>query len=71
MIKIYLKQNSLGLLGISQTLTADEINLYINVCVDYINLKNIGAHVEKLNRMFEEADEQQDMTVRLAELLKD
>ncbi len=51
-------------------LTADEINLYINVCVDYINLKNIGAHVEKLNRMFEDADEQQDMTVRLAELLK-
>lgn len=51
-------------------LTADEVNLYINVCVDYINLKNIGAHVEKLNRMFEDADEQQDMTVRLAELLK-
>ena len=51
-------------------LSADEINLYINVCVDYINLKNIGAHVEKLNRMFEDADEQQDMTVRLAELLK-
>jgi len=51
-------------------LTADEINLYINVCVDYINLKNISAHIEKLNRMFEEADEQQDMTVRLAELLK-
>jgi len=51
-------------------LTADEVNLYINVCVDYINLKNIGAHVEKLNGMFEDADEQQDMTVRLAELLK-
>jgi len=51
-------------------LTADEVNLYINVCVDYINLKNIGAHIEKLNRMFEDADEQQDMTVRLAELLK-
>ena len=51
-------------------LTSDEINLYINVCVDYINLKNIGAHIEKLNRMFEDADEQQDMTVRLAELLK-
>lgn len=51
-------------------LTADEINLYINVCVDYINLKNIGSHIEKLNRMFEDADEQQDMTVRLAELLK-
>ena len=51
-------------------LTADEINLYINVCVDYINLKNISAHVEKLNRMFNEAEEQQDMSIRLAELLK-
>jgi hypothetical protein len=51
-------------------LTADEINLYINVCVDYINLKNISGHIEKLNCMFNDADEQQDMTVRLAELLK-
>jgi len=51
-------------------LTADEVNLYINVCVDYINLKNIGSHIEKLNRMFNEAEEQQDMSIRLAELLK-
>ena len=51
-------------------LSADEINLYINVCVDYINLKNISAHIEKLNRMFNEAEEQQDMSIRLAELLK-
>lgn len=51
-------------------LTADEVNLYINVCVDYINLKNISAHIEKLNRMFNEAEEQQDMSIRLAELLK-
>ena len=51
-------------------LSADEINLNINVCVDYINLKNISAHVEKLNRMFNEAEEQQDMSIRLAELLK-
>lgn len=51
-------------------LSADEINLYINVCVDYINLKNISKHVEKLNRMFNEAEEQQDMSIRLAELLK-
>lgn len=51
-------------------LTTDEINLYINVCVDYINLKNISGHIEKLNRMFNDAEEQQDMTVRLAELLK-
>jgi len=51
-------------------LSADEINLYVNVCVDYINLKNIQNHMEKLNLMFEEADEQQELTVRLSELLK-
>jgi hypothetical protein len=51
-------------------LSADEVNLYVNVCVDYINLKNISAHMEKLNRMFDEADEQQELTVRLSELLK-
>jgi len=51
-------------------LSSDEINLYVNVCVDYINLKNISSHMEKLNRMFDEADEQQELTVRLSELLK-
>jgi phage gpG-like protein len=51
-------------------LTTDEINLYINVCVDYINLKNISSHMEKLNRLFNDADGQQELTVRLAELLK-
>jgi len=51
-------------------LTADEINLYINVCIDYVNLKNITKAMEKLNRMFHEAEDQRDMTVRLAELLK-
>jgi|TARA_R110000824_G_scaffold18018_7_gene72048 phage gpG-like protein len=51
-------------------LTPDEINLYINVCVDYINLKNISNHMEKLNRLFNEADGQQEMSVRLAEILK-
>jgi hypothetical protein len=51
-------------------LSADEVNLYVNVCVDYINLKNIQGHMEKLNRMFDEADEQQELTVRLSELLK-
>mgnify|MGYP001208956698 FL=1 len=51
-------------------LTSDEVNLYINVCVDYINLKNISSHIEKLNTMFNEVEDQQDMTVRLAEVLK-
>ena len=51
-------------------LTNDEINLYINVCIDYINLRNVSRNIEKLNRMFNDADSQQEMTVRLAELLK-
>ena len=51
-------------------LTTDEINLYINVCMDYIHLKNIQNATNKLNRMFDDAEEQQDLTVRLAEILK-
>ena len=51
-------------------LTNDEINLYINVCIDYVNLKNINRNMEKLNRMFDEAEDQTEMTVRLAEILK-
>ncbi len=51
-------------------LTSDELNLYINVCMDYIHLKNISKAIDKLNRMFEDCDDQRDMTVRLAELLK-
>ena len=51
-------------------LTSDEVNLYINVCIDYINLMNIQKAVDKLNQMFEQCEDQRDMTVRLAELLK-
>jgi hypothetical protein len=51
-------------------LTTDEINLYLNVCIDYINLKNISKHIEKLNQMFDNLEEENEMTVRLAEVLK-
>ena len=51
-------------------LTTDEVNLYINVCIDYINLKHIQKAMNKLDKMFDEAESQQEMTVRLAELLK-
>mgnify|MGYP001398025390 CR=1 FL=1 len=51
-------------------LTSDEINLYINVCMEYINLKHISKAMDKLNTMFDDAETQQEMTVRLAELLK-
>ena len=32
--------------------------------------KNISRAIDKLNRMFEDCEDRQDMTVRLAELLK-
>jgi hypothetical protein len=51
-------------------LTADEINLYLNVCKEVINLEVISAHLNKLNSMFDDADEQQEMSVRLAEIIK-
>jgi hypothetical protein len=51
-------------------LTSDEVNLYINVCIDYVNLMNIQKAVDKLNHMFEQCEDQREMTVRLAELLK-
>lgn len=51
-------------------LTTDEVNLYINVCIDYINLKHVQKAMNKLDRMFDEADSQQEFSIRLAELLK-
>ena len=51
-------------------LTMDEVNLYINVCVDYINLKTINRNMEKLNRMFDEVEDQKEMSIKLAEILK-
>lgn len=51
-------------------LTADEINLYINVCVDYVNLKTIQKNMEKINQMFDEVEDQTEMSVKLAEILK-
>lgn len=51
-------------------LTADEINLYINVCVDYVNLKTIQRNMDKLNQMFDEVEDQTEMSVKLAEILK-
>ena len=51
-------------------LTADEINLYLNVCKEVINLEVISSHLNKLNDMFDVADEQQEMSIRLAEIIK-
>jgi hypothetical protein len=51
-------------------LTSDETNLYINVCMDYINLKQIEKQKLKLNDMFNDAEDQADLTIRLTEILK-
>ena len=51
-------------------LTADELNLYMNVAKEIINLELITGHLQKLNDMFESADDQDEMTVRLAEIIK-
>ena len=51
-------------------LTADEINLYLNVCKEVINLEVISSHLNKLNDMFDVADEHQEMSIRLAEIIK-
>ena len=51
-------------------LTMDEINLYINVCMDYINLRQIDIKKNKVNQMFSETQEQNDLTIRLTEILK-
>ena len=50
-------------------LTADELNLYMNAAKEIINLELITGHLQKLNEMFDDA-EQDEMTVRLAEIIK-
>jgi hypothetical protein len=51
-------------------LTADELNLYLNACKEVINLEVISSHLNKLNDMFDIADDQTEMSVRLAEIIK-
>lgn len=51
-------------------LTIDEINMYINVCMDYVNLKQIDFKKNKVNEMFHDTQDKNDMTIRLTEILK-
>jgi hypothetical protein len=51
-------------------LTPDEINLYMNVCKEIINLEVISKHLNKLNDMFDIANDQEEMSIRLAEIIK-
>lgn len=51
-------------------LTADEINLYMNVCKEIVNLEVVSKHLNKLNDMFDIANDQEEMSNRLSEIIK-
>ena len=51
-------------------LTVDEQNLYINMCSNYVRLKQIQKRIDQLNRFVTEADDIDAMTVRLADNFK-
>jgi hypothetical protein len=51
-------------------LTSDELNLYMNVCKEIINLEIVSKHLSKLNDMFDDTDGQQDMSMRLSDVIK-
>jgi len=51
-------------------LTVDEQNLYINTCSNYVRLKHIQRRLDKLNKLLDTAENQQDMTIRLTELVR-
>jgi hypothetical protein len=51
-------------------LTIDELNLYINICMDYINMREIEKQKQKLNVMFDNIEGNQELTIRLVEMIK-
>ena len=51
-------------------LTVDEQNLYINMCSNYVRLKHVQRRLDKLNGMLDEAAGQQDLTMRLTDIIK-
>lgn len=51
-------------------LTWDEVNLYINLCTDIVQLKVINKQINKLNSMFDETEDKNEMTVKLSEMIK-
>jgi hypothetical protein len=56
-------------------LTNDELNLYINVCVNYVRIKHLQSQINKLNKMFSDhtsdADQKEnDIPMRLSEAIK-
>lgn len=51
-------------------LTADELNLYINVCKDIVNGEVLSGHIATLNQVFDSMGEnQEEFTVKFSEML--
>lgn len=51
-------------------LSIDELNLYINICMDYVNLREIEKQKQKLNRMFNDSEGSGEFTMKLVEMIK-
>lgn len=50
-------------------LTPEELNQYMNLCRDMISLESMNRHMQTLNEMFENC-EQDQMTVKLSDMIK-
>lgn len=51
-------------------LTSDEINLYMNVCKEIVNLEVVSKHMNRLNEIFDVVSGQEEMSVKLSEIIK-
>lgn len=51
-------------------LTPEEVNQYLNLCRDIVSLETINKHMQKLNEMFEDTQDQTEMTMKLADMIK-
>ena len=51
-------------------LTNDELNLYITVCTNYVRQKHIQQRIDKLNAMLNDSENEQNITIRLTEIIK-
>jgi len=51
-------------------LTADEINLYMNMCKEIIHMEELSADQRKLHRLFHELESTEEMAIKLSDMIK-
>ena len=51
-------------------LTNDELNSYITLCMNYVRQKHIQLRLDKLNAICNDQETQQDLTMRMIEIIK-